>query len=873
MPNRRKTFFVDSVYGSDDNSGQSEVLAWKTVDRVNCEHAATPLGPGDRILLRAGQTFSGSLIFHNLHGTKDANITIGSYQALNDINSNRPIITPKLDSRTSFRSIYFKNCSNVSVDYIEIKKGNVCVSFNDERLIDCDYSGIAFTRMYFHNIDPSNVSSGALVFSATKYDGHHINNILIDKCVFEGIRCHSVLFSVVDWLSNTECQPSAVFSDVILTNNETSNTTSTAFHLKCVTNSFIANNIILNSGKFFEDTAQLESSGISLVYCDRTIIEGNTISGSHGAKRSTAIVVGPYSRLLLIQKNKSANNFGGFILFLGGSANNCVRHNVSIGDGERVKDGARQFIPGKSVSFSDYAGWDYDFNEPIKSPVKYIYVHNNYFDVSAFVDCSNAVISAFGHCRGVLFSYNTVVSTLPLCIQLSSEASLFSITSNIINREWNINNKAIYHSAIQALCTTNNITIDNVVESNNVDTINLCGKNPNKDTHINSVCNFDEDIVGTFNSNITTNETTQLIQSADVCPHLQLTETKKNKSVLCIICSSSKKINSLMENLTASVNISFMNRDISQQLGVSPQRFMNMFSNSDSILRHNRTLSQIKASSSGSESEAYQSFLDFVFGNIKSQDILLLGENFLTKGEIYIDSLFNKITQHSINLKVLLLVDNVFDEVQHRFINRLEASTLHTCLDINLFTEHLNKTGFVSSENIITRLIGFVEQTNFLAVDFYTNNSTKVAFRDFWKILSNQSVVFSDIFTRLAESECDRHIVSEDVVDPAFFPYILKSLKYEDTATQQQEIKEIKSCQLKYKIKTENCPLLNLCSDSIDACNTHIQRLEQIGSFNFFKKTIFLTNGYTDSMKYVKVNFHEVPQNSNKLKLNNQQVA
>jgi len=861
-----QTFFVDSLYGSDENSGQSETLAWKTLCKVNDHHTICPFKPGDCILLRNGQTFVGSLVLRDVHGTKNEKITFSSYQAIGDSDLNRPVIMPRLNDRTAIRSVHFKNCSNVIFSNLEIKRGNVCVSFNDDRISSYDYSGIIFKRVYFHGVDPSNVSSGALMFTATKINSNCINNITIEKCAFEGIRCHSVLFNVVYSLSHSKPNDEAtdlsgaVFSDVTLTNNETINTTSSSFQLTYITRGSVVNNVISNSGKFFDDCAQSESSGISLSNCDSIIIEGNIISGSYGVKRSTAIVVGPNSHLLLIQKNKSTNNFGGFIMFLGGTANNCVRYNVSIGDGERVKDAARQFIPGKSVSFSDYVGWDHDFNQPIKSPIKYTYIYNNYFNISGFCDHSNSLLSSFGHCRGVLFSENTIVanSDSSLHIRLSLESSLFNVTNNVVNGTLSINNKDVNSDTIQTMFKRNSITFVERESNGNI-TTNVCDKH----TSVENVFIFDEDVIGVYNHNNVLSESTHIAELT--CDYNQLLSTNslKDKSILCIICYSAKKINSLMNSLIANNNISFMNRDIAQMLGVSPPRFTTMLSNGSSILRHNRTVDKIKVSSGGSEAEAHEHLLDFAFNNTKSGSILLLGDQFLINGEMYIDSFINKITQHSINLRVVLLVNNIFEEIQYKFCKRIETAPDNTvsALTINLFIQHLNDSIFISSENILTRIRKFIEQQNFFSSDFCIRNQSIVGVYNFWKALSKKSIGLTDIFEQLAVLDGNECVVDEECVDPIFFPFITNVLKLKSVTTQQQEIEEIKRCQLKYGINTESSPLLALNKDSIDSCNKHIHRLEQIGKFKFFKRTAFLTNGYDNSTKYVKINFHEVDAN------------
>jgi parallel beta-helix repeat protein len=51
------TYYVDASRGSDDATGRSPASPWRSLERVN----ATTFGPGDRILLRAGESWHGHL--------------------------------------------------------------------------------------------------------------------------------------------------------------------------------------------------------------------------------------------------------------------------------------------------------------------------------------------------------------------------------------------------------------------------------------------------------------------------------------------------------------------------------------------------------------------------------------------------------------------------------------------------------------------------------------------------------------------------------------------------------------------------------------------------------------------------------------------
>ncbi|MDQ3779125.1 MAG: right-handed parallel beta-helix repeat-containing protein [Chloroflexota bacterium] len=68
------TYFLDSANGNDAGSGTSAAQAWKTLDKAN----QAPLAPGDRLLLKRGGRWLGSLKVAR-SGTSERRIVIGSY--------------------------------------------------------------------------------------------------------------------------------------------------------------------------------------------------------------------------------------------------------------------------------------------------------------------------------------------------------------------------------------------------------------------------------------------------------------------------------------------------------------------------------------------------------------------------------------------------------------------------------------------------------------------------------------------------------------------------------------------------------------------------------------------------------------------------
>jgi len=68
------SYYVDGTAGNDDNSGTSSASAWKSITKVN----ASSFNPGDNVLFREGETFTGSIVLKS-SGTATDPITYGSY--------------------------------------------------------------------------------------------------------------------------------------------------------------------------------------------------------------------------------------------------------------------------------------------------------------------------------------------------------------------------------------------------------------------------------------------------------------------------------------------------------------------------------------------------------------------------------------------------------------------------------------------------------------------------------------------------------------------------------------------------------------------------------------------------------------------------
>ncbi|RIH64425.1 T9SS C-terminal target domain-containing protein [Mariniphaga sediminis] len=100
------TVYYISNTGNDANSGLTKQEAWQTLDKVN----ELSLQPGDKILLKRGDTFYGSIII-NQEGNQENPIVVGAYG-----DGDKPLITgfKKIESWTSLDGNLWESTDSIS---------------------------------------------------------------------------------------------------------------------------------------------------------------------------------------------------------------------------------------------------------------------------------------------------------------------------------------------------------------------------------------------------------------------------------------------------------------------------------------------------------------------------------------------------------------------------------------------------------------------------------------------------------------------------------------------------------------------------------------------------------------------------------------
>lgn len=230
-------YFVDASGGDDAASGTSPEQAWQSLARAS----AVELQPGDRLLLKGGETWSDQQLLPQGSGTADKPIIIDAYGAPGDglpyIATNGKVQSPFASTSGQFPT---KNMETVGLtgsvslrnqEYIEIAnlelsndddfasditsvtghevRDGVSVSINADLLepgADTVMDGIVVRNLYVHDIDgPSSwqkVHYGGVNFQVFgskpygEYDtgGHYFRDIRIEENTFRNVELHAVQF-------------------------------------------------------------------------------------------------------------------------------------------------------------------------------------------------------------------------------------------------------------------------------------------------------------------------------------------------------------------------------------------------------------------------------------------------------------------------------------------------------------------------------------------------------------------------------------------------------------------------------------------------------------------------------------------------------
>jgi len=328
-----RTFYVDSVSGSDDNKGTSEDETWASLAKVNSMRYEA----GDRILFKAGTVYSGQLKPKG-SGQKGKPIIIDAYDAGD---------RPRIDGRGNVNpTLLLQNVEYYEISNLEITNtGPTRAAGRMGVYIHVNNFGTAHNiklkNLYIHDVNGSNVKSEGGGYGIrwniegdtvqSRFDGLLIEDCHLLRCDRNGIIGGGTYWRRDIWNPST---------NIVIRGNLLEDIGGDGIVPICCDGCLVEYNILRGGRQRARDAA----AGIWPWSCDNTIIQFNEVSNMKGTHDGQAFDSDWNCSNSLFQYNYSHDNEGGFFLACNksdvamptsvGNVGTIVRYNISQNDGE-----------------------------------------------------------------------------------------------------------------------------------------------------------------------------------------------------------------------------------------------------------------------------------------------------------------------------------------------------------------------------------------------------------------------------------------------------------------------------------------------------------------------------------------------------------
>lgn len=343
------TYYV-SVTGNDANTGTAAGTAWKSLDKVN----ATTFRPGDRILFKSGEEWTG-VLHPKGSGTKDQWITLDRYGG-----GDKPLF----HGADKTEIIELQGQQYWIIQNLATRGGRTGVNIGSNGI----NKPSVMHGIRLLNLDVSETTGGSEAAILIRPSTAAMDDVLIEGC---SIR--NVVASAAIWVHNTVAEPVENVAEyctrIIIRGNRIDGTTYNGIIVSQTADTLIENNTIYRCGGYRYDGGAFV--GIFPTYCHNATIQHNDIGHTAGVPQggdSQAFSCDQFnSGTIVFQYNYTHDNAGGFMLttpevFAKDPNGRCiVRYNISQNDGNVVSpaEGGGSFrIQGKRTIFYNNVFFD-----------------------------------------------------------------------------------------------------------------------------------------------------------------------------------------------------------------------------------------------------------------------------------------------------------------------------------------------------------------------------------------------------------------------------------------------------------------------------------------------------------------------------------
>ena len=372
------SYYFNSISGDNSNLGLKD-NPLKSLDFLN----NIKLRDGDKILLANGSTFLNTIEFINRN-----DIEVSNYEFEN----NRKI--PKINSKGKIAGIFIENSSNIKISNLEItangggpnetlhkklktdlRTGILYLLTDDKRhenliissvmIRDVFYEDPGFIREEDEVKTPNGTKSygwGVRIVNLSKKG--NLENIFINNSKFINIS-HTAI--------RVKGRRENQFKNLEIINNDVFRSGGPGMVFNSTRNLLAERNNINYSGSTDDSRKWGRGSGLWTWGSSYALITNNLFQNANGPADSAGCHIDFNCNDIIVERNLSRNNAGGFIEILGNNYNCSYRNNVSINDGYRVKGQGNAFQEGKTFWLSGYVGKGRQRNGPFNS-----YIYGNF---------------------------------------------------------------------------------------------------------------------------------------------------------------------------------------------------------------------------------------------------------------------------------------------------------------------------------------------------------------------------------------------------------------------------------------------------------------------------------------------------------------
>ncbi len=326
------TYYVDSAWGSDSNSGLSPDTPWRTLERIK----ATPFKPGDRILLKRGCAWQGQLATAN-SGAEGAPIVIDAYDRGQK---------PRIDGGGTVEdAVLLYNVQHIEVRNLEITNAGEKAGVRRGVHIYLDNFGtakhIVIADLYIHDVNGTNKikDNGGIIFrtkgdkTPSRFDGLTIERNLIVKVDRSAIAAQSYHWRRTQWFPSL---------NVVIRDNYADDIGGDGIVPWATERVLVEHNIVRNCNR----RANTYNAGIWPWSADNSVFQLNEAAFTRTTLDGQGFDSDYNSRNTMFQYNYSHDNEGGFMLICSpgkrnaaenlGNTGTVVRYNISRNDLARI---------------------------------------------------------------------------------------------------------------------------------------------------------------------------------------------------------------------------------------------------------------------------------------------------------------------------------------------------------------------------------------------------------------------------------------------------------------------------------------------------------------------------------------------------------